>query len=64
MGQGEEGSIAGGPGAATGATEPLQERGQGGGRVHLDDPVEVTDVDAEFEGRSRDDDAIAKLTHP
>jgi hypothetical protein len=27
----------------------------------LDDPVEVPDVDAEFEGRGRDDDAVAGL---
>jgi hypothetical protein len=39
----------------------LQERGDGGGSVELDDPVEVTDVDSELQGRGGHDDAVASL---
>ncbi len=48
--QRKEQAVPGGAGPATGATEALQESRDGGGRIDLDDPVEVTDIDAQFQG--------------
>src|SRR5664280_1244887 len=48
-----------GPPAA--APEPLQQRGDGPRRAHLQHPVEVADVDTQLEGRGGDDDAVAGL---
>src|SRR5437773_2566994 len=39
-------------------TEPLEERGNTWGRVDLDDPVQVTDVDPQLKGRRRNDRAV------
>jgi len=58
---GEDQRVAGGVGPAAGAPEALEERGDGGWGVDLDDPVEVSDVDAELQGRGGDDDAVAVL---
>ncbi len=44
-----------------GASEPLQERCHRARSVNLDHAVEVTDVNAEFERRRRDDHAVARL---
>ncbi len=58
---GEEEAVAGAAGPPAGAPESLQERRHGRGRVDLDDPVEVADVDAEFERAGGDDHAVAGL---
>src|SRR5215218_3532260 len=58
---GEDQRVAGGVGPAAAAPEALEERGDGGWGVDLDDPVEVSDVDAELQGRGGDDDAVAVL---
>ena len=60
--EGEEQAVAAGAGPPAGAAEPLQERRRRvRGRVDLDDPVEVADVDAELQGAGGDDDAVARL---
>lgn len=43
---------------SAGAAEAMQERGDGGGRVDLDHPVEITDGDARFQCRGGDDYAV------
>ena len=48
-------------GPTTGAPEALEERSDRGWSVDLDDPIEVADVDAEFQRGGRDDDAVARL---
>jgi hypothetical protein len=47
------------PRPPAGPPQPLQERRNGAGRVHLDDAVEVADVDAEIQRARRHDDAVA-----
>ena len=61
VGRRQEECVAGRAGASAGAAEPLQERRDGSWRVDLDDTVEVADVDAEFERRRGDDDAVPCL---
>jgi hypothetical protein len=58
---GEEQAVADAARPPTRTPEPLQERGDGGGRVDLDDAVKVADVDAQFEGAGRDDDTVARF---
>jgi hypothetical protein len=57
----QEQAVAVGAGPPAGAAQPLQERRDRAGRVDLDDPVEVPDVDAELQGRGRHDDAVPPL---
>jgi hypothetical protein len=59
--EGEEEAVPSRVGAASGAAQALQEGGDRGGSVDLDDPVQVTDVDAQFQGARGDDDAVAGL---
>ena len=54
----QESHVAARPRPSTGTAESLQQRGNGRRGTELDDTVEVPDVDAEFQGRGRDDDAI------
>ena len=49
------------PEPPAGAAESLQERRDRAGRVELDDPVQVTHVDAQFQGAGGHDDAVARL---
>ncbi|MCQ0013778.1 hypothetical protein [Actinomadura madurae] len=57
--EGQEEAVARGARSSARAAEALQERCDRGRGVDLDDAVEVADVDAEFEGAGRDDDAVA-----
>lgn len=59
--QAQEQTVAGRSGAPAGPAEPLQERGDGPGRVELDHPVQVADVDAELQCGGGDDDAVAPV---
>ena len=49
------------PGTAAGASDALQERRYGRRVVHLDDAIEVTNVDAQLQRRRGDDDTVASL---
>ena len=59
--QREEQAVPGAPGAPAGAPDALQERRHGRRVVHLDDAIEVTDVDPQLQRGGRDDDTVASL---
>ena len=59
--QREEQAVPHRPGPPPAAPEPLQERGHRQRRVHLDHPVQVTDVDAQLERGGGHDHAVAAL---
>ena len=61
LGDGEQQRIAGLTRSTSGAAEALQERRDGARCADLNNPVEIADVYAKFEGRGRDDDAVAVL---
>jgi hypothetical protein len=48
-------------GAAAGAAHPLKERRYGVGRLVLEHPIEVADVDAELERRCADDAGVGAV---
>jgi hypothetical protein len=54
----EEGRVRGAAGAPAGAAHALEEGGDGGRRVGLEDAVEVADVDALLESRGADDAGV------
>ncbi len=56
--QREEQAVALGSRPPSAAADALQERRHSGRRVDLDDPVQVTDVHAEFQGARRHDHAV------
>ena len=62
LGRGKEQAIPTGSGASSGSTDALEEGSDGIRAVDLDDSVEVPDIDAQFEGAGRDDDAVGRLT--
>src|ERR1035441_10428165 len=55
----QEQQVSCGADPAAASTEPLQEAGDRRRAVDLDNPIEVADVDAKLEGRSRHDDTVA-----
>lgn len=57
----KEQAVAAGARSTAGAAHPLQERADRGRAVDLDDPVQVTDIDAELQSRGGHDHAIPRL---
>lgn len=57
----EEGRVGDLPGAAPGPAHALEERGDGVGRLVLEDAVEVADVDPELERGGADDAGVAAV---
>jgi len=56
---GEEQAVAGRAWPPAGTAKALEEGSHGGGRVDLDDAVQVAYVDAELQGAGRDDHTVA-----